>query len=750
VAKQQDLLSAPSEDELKRSDEALLAAPTPQELSSTGEASFGDVAGAAVRGIGRGVLFGQAETVAQLAGERIEGIGRLGGQAALAAGVDPETLSQANIPFASDVGLEAQGFDIGQQPFGTQVAGGIAAQTALDEEIAPVASLGGEIVGNLITGGGLAAAGKAAIRSIIGQVAPGLLAKAEVIERAGRIGFKGAKRLNLGVKVASNAAEAAALTALEAGTSSNDVAGSAKLATAFTVAPAAVKGLFKAGAKLGKGAFAAAFGIKGPAAKKLMDRAQEIRKLPDFDDVVEQTEKAVDELRVNAAKTQEEVGGELLNALTGIKQRAVDLSAEAFGILDESTKRFSKVQLLRTLQKAGDAAPVGTAGRGMKVRMKQFINDVDEFVPADKDGALTGSQVKKIIQDLDSEIGEINAKAGQILTPTERLMTQARRAVDQTLKKNVPEYAQAMEEVAALTTFISTASKKLGDVDKAISASLRVGAPVEKEATKLVKELAKRSNVDIARLKTAQETANLFKSWNTSNFDRKVRALTRGLNPNDRAQLKAIASVSDDEFVRAVENLQISNEFEKEFLRGSRNVNLWSFLGFGLSQGNPIALAAGAASGGLIDKFGPKMAKSVLLAVGEIKGAITIPKIRKMNLPGNVTDFLEDQFRRTIVFANTGNDVTIDDDAKQGVMLDIEGSKVLTPLQKATMITQIQRDGEVDASLYKKLVSGSDKPDFPQPNLSFIKKAPTRSAPNLEKVAAGVRPLIKDRKPPDY
>lgn len=743
AVKDDDLLAPPTEEEMSQED--LLAAPTEEEVGTGGEQAL-----AGVEAVGRGALFGFGPQVAEAAGAATEVLGRGAGRAALAVGVSPETLAGTGVPFVSDVGLEELGFEIEQPGFGEQVRSGFEQRQERQEELFPGTAAVGELIGAVGTGGGLAAGGRALLGKGVARIAPGLVAKTQAVTVAAAAGSRGAQVARLGGQAAANAAEAAALTTLEAGTSASDVQTSTELGAAFSVAPAAVRGLFRGSKKLAKGAFASAFGIKGKAAEKFMDRAQEIRRLPDFDEVVEQTEKAVDELRINAAKTQEEVGEELLMGLTGIKQRVTDLSTEAFGVLDESNKRFSKAGIIKTIRDTGKGAPLGEAGRSVRRRLKNMADDVDELIEADKDGALTGRQVKEIIQSFDKEVGDIRAKAGGFLPPTTRVLSNARRAIDQQLKKNVPEYAEIMEEVASQTDFLDAASKKLGEFDKAVSSALKVGSPVEKQSQKLVKELAKRSNVDIERLRRAQEQANLFKGWNSSNFERKMRGMTRGLNGADKQQLQAIASISDDQFVRTVENFQISNEFEQEFLRGSRNVNMWSFLGFGLAQGNPIALAMGAASGGMIDKFGPKIAKSILSGIAEIKGAVTIPKIKKMNLPTDVTDELVDQFRRGFILQQTTGNMTIDDDAKAGTMIDLQSSRALSPLEKANALTQLQMDGEINAKVYKKMAAGSAKPEEDLPRIKFEPKSPKRSAPGLAQVAAGVRPLLAERKPVDY
>jgi hypothetical protein len=106
-----------------------------------------------------------------------------------------------------------------------------------------------------------------------------------------------------------------------------------------------------------------------------------------------------------------------------------------------------------------------------------------------------------------------------------------------------------------------------------------------------------------------------------------------------KRQLEELSKLGDTDFLKAVEALRVKEGFQKGAMNGSRNVNLFAAVGGGIGgiASGPYGAAAGAsvgaAMGGVVDKFGPVMAKRILDGVLKIQGSPTVQKIQALNIP---------------------------------------------------------------------------------------------------------------------
>jgi len=134
-------------------------------------------------------------------------------------------------------------------------------------------------------------------------------------------------------------------------------------------------------------------------------------------------------------------------------------------------------------------------------------------------------------------------------------------------------------------------------------------------------EQAAKANVDQA-IKDMAPFGKLNQKT-TQNFLQRAQS---GKNIEVNRQLDAISQATGIDFVEAVKNRKFADAFEKGYMNGSRNVNLWTIigslfggkaagggqqLGINLSQ-LPALSGAGAALGATIDKTGPKIAQKSL------------------------------------------------------------------------------------------------------------------------------------------
>lgn len=101
-----------------------------------------------------------------------------------------------------------------------------------------------------------------------------------------------------------------------------------------------------------------------------------------------------------------------------------------------------------------------------------------------------------------------------------------------------------------------------------------------------------------------------------------------------KAAMQEVSALTGKDFVGMIEGLRLSESFNKSFLRGSRNVNLWSMMSAGAgSVGGPLGAMIGAGFGSVIgsvmDTFGPKIALALLRGIAAIKGKLTAAKVNE-------------------------------------------------------------------------------------------------------------------------
>jgi hypothetical protein len=177
-----------------------------------------------------------------------------------------------------------------------------------------------------------------------------------------------------------------------------------------------------------------------------------------------------------------------------------------------------------------------------------------------------------------------------------------------------------------------------------------------------------------------------------------------------RRQMAKLSQLSDQDFVREIENMSIATDFEKAFQIGSRNVNLWTVLGAGTGGfvGGPfLGSIGGAAIGALIDKHGPKAAKRILEQVVSIKGLPSVQKISKLDLPKDIKTELTNSFRNAFVVGVYNNDpISIEPEMVEDIKKEISLSETLTPLEKAKNLAMLNKTGQIKN--LKKLVGGKE------------------------------------------
>lgn len=150
----------------------------------------------------------------------------------------------------------------------------------------------------------------------------------------------------------------------------------------------------------------------------------------------------------------------------------------------------------------------------------------------------------------------------------------------------------------------------------------------------------------------AERELDPFKGLSPASTESRLKSVMKGdkSNINNREVLGNLGKKSNQDFVQMADDLSVKDSFEKPFHHGARNTVLWTVIGsvFGGLPGGAI----GATYGGLVDKYGPKMAKTILDGVVKVKSNPSVQTIRSLSLPEGVKSELEREFRVYMVTSN--------------------------------------------------------------------------------------------------
>jgi len=231
-------------------------------------------------------------------------------------------------------------------------------------------------------------------------------------------------------------------------------------------------------------------------------------------------------------------------------------------------------------------------------------------------------------------------------------------------------------------------------------------------------EESRRLQIEQQRLKDAKEAAEGVEIFDGMNAAEKMNQLIRILNNGERGgglalrqQFEKLGAMTDEDFINLVEQMQVVGQFDKTFLRGSRNVNLWTALGYAAQEigtRSGMGMVTGAVTGGVpgivmgsvlgatMDIYGPKMTKNILNQVIRIKGIPTPRKIQELSLPPQVKKDLIRQFEVYALTALASQPVKVAQEDIPLVREDIRRNMDMNKLEKAKAINALNRRGEIN------------------------------------------------------
>jgi len=230
---------------------------------------------------------------------------------------------------------------------------------------------------------------------------------------------------------------------------------------------------------------------------------------------------------------------DVLDSVEQVKQQVSDLSAESYKILGLHKGKFSlsgvtrQVSGLQNDLKVGGQLLSGDAETAYNVlgKWKEKLQTIE----AGSKKGLGGQEVKKIIQELDSDIRQYGDRlAGEFSDKTYNSLMGVRRALDTKIKTQVPGYAQVMEETAKMNELRRDLVKMFGRRESVTSKLSRIDNPnLEYERSKLM-ELGQTTGKDFSS--PLEEYMNL-RSRSRTSIDQD--ALKRGL-PGYQPYLDAV------------------------------------------------------------------------------------------------------------------------------------------------------------------------------------------------------------------
>lgn len=360
------------------------------------------------------------------------------------------------------------------------------------------------------------------------------------------------------------------------------------------------------------------------------------------------------------AKPSEGLAEGILDSMANLRNQISNQSSKAFDVLQKTGKTASIRNIknhvaneLNGLKIAG----VESQSEAVPVLRKQY-----EWLSKIPEDRVSFTDLKRYVQDLDEQIAGSYAKLktpGGYLTQGDRALINLRGWIDQFYLKKIPEYAAIMEPLSKHTQLSKYMQDMIGNERDAFRVLRNIHKPEFKRERALIEGLGMvtgknfkkpiseyenniallgnkeyfndlmRKSKEYESTKMAQDVAEVAKQRyepikqitprTSENLIRRGFTKEDGLEKNLQSQedLKYLSDFGLQDYPRRVENLGIKEVFEKPYIHGSRNVNLFGLSGRGLgnilegSKGDILATIA-PFYGALNDTFGRKAVKGII------------------------------------------------------------------------------------------------------------------------------------------
>ncbi len=222
-------------------------------------------------------------------------------------------------------------------------------------------------------------------------------------------------------------------------------------------------------------------------------------------------------------------------------------------------------------------------------------------------------------EQIVSRLGEFQDATRVLGNPLER----------EALRKSLPEYRQVGRAQEALAQYSPSQIADATETRMAMSPQTANLATADKGLT------------------TAQQDAARYAGWSPASSESRLKSVMGGRSIENARTIQALSDRTGLDFTKMLKDRNVADAFEKGYMNGSRNVNLWSIIGslFGgkaLSKdGEPIMKVFGGVVGGTIDRAGPKMTQKALDAFMAIRDSRYLPALENASKNGQAALFAQ-------------------------------------------------------------------------------------------------------------
>lgn len=373
----------------------------------------------------------------------------------------------------------------------------------------------------------------------------------------------------------------------------------------------------------------------------------------------------------------------------GVTQAIKKYGVEGAGPI--SDKGAAAVQSLERFQGRLEKLPKKLALEEFKQLVKQLDQDINwkdgagQYMDAaSADKVAIRRQMDEILKNASPEYREAMipvAEKANLLGQASKRFGDERRAISTLSSAASPKGAPDLELLAQLENQTGRSGEVTGPVREYTAArqtlsdpealnQIRQGLPEYQAYRAAAANLARRNpkwtraqitaelagSKEARALAMAEEAAGNaksefepFKSLTPASTESKLRALTQNSEKGieNREALKALGDKTGTDFLQALDDLNVKQSFEKGAASGSRNTLIWTVMG-GVFGGLPGA-GGGAAFGQMVDRYGPKMAKTIMDGVIAVKNNPKLEVIKSLNVPPEVKEELEKGMRLYLI-----------------------------------------------------------------------------------------------------
>jgi hypothetical protein len=389
----------------------------------------------------------------------------------------------------------------------------------------------------------------------------------------------------------------------------------------------------------------------------------------------------------------QQLSGDINDAIKDLKTSVYKGSDDALGVLEKHPDDInidpviSKIDsTIASLRKSNTNQSLSVA-KELEAYKSRLPNsgDFDGIMNQRTAATIDPKDAKSLIKGID-KITDYNQSAGNFDTDRNAAFKGVRSVLDQTLKNSVPEYAKAMEPVAADASLLDNVSH-FGDKQAAVGFLKRINDPGQFESRAALDQLGKKygydfvnganpaslpekaildkalANQDALRpdlvsskidqtLASSREKAALDgaisdhaqaqqnlaplkplapNSAGQTTAQQKLNQLGKGKNIELEEMFNKLGGLTNTDFSQAMKDQNTLAQFQKGATNGSRNTLMGSLAGY--LFGGKEGLVAGGAAGRVVDQYGPAMTKKVLDAAIGISKKPSVEAISQLDIP---------------------------------------------------------------------------------------------------------------------